>query len=394
MSDSTTILGITDGTARAGGRGRARAAVALHSLRRGRAARVAAAGTAGVLAVSGIAAASAAAATPASATWRIVKRVHAGDSSEFTAVAPLGSRGGWAFLTENGVTAYKRSGSSWTKVPFPHKPGEWVVAARALSSTDAWAFTASGLTTRAVRWNGHSWKAEHNFAYSVTGAAVISQDNIWAFTNSYAPDRGGAYHYNGHSWKHVGSGFGLNGGSASSAGNVWAFGGEKVAHWTGSAWKLTSVKHLLPKTVPGPRSYPAVVAMWAQSAHSVWAFGDGNNVDEGGPIVLLHYNGRSWKKVASASRTQKMGRSDSDGAISPDGHGGLWIPVEAGAQAFLLLHYTDGKFKVAKLPVPDTQIDLWAIAAIPGSHGGELAAGFTASSSHSVAVGTILQYGG
>jgi hypothetical protein len=60
----------------------------------------------------------------------------------------------------------------------------------------------------------------------------------------------------------------------------------------------------------------------------------------------------------------------------------------------LLLHYTGGKLKLAKLPVPDSQIYLSAIAAIPGSHGGELAAGFTSSSSGSDVVGTILQYGG
>jgi hypothetical protein len=389
----TESMAQTGVTARAGQRGRHRAATASrHPLWHGRAARLAAAGTAGVLAVTGAAAASAAA-TPASPSWHIVKRVHDGALGQFTAVTALGSRHGWAFVGENGVTAYKRNGGSWAKVSFPRKPGESVIAARALSSTDAWAFTGGGAASRAVKWNGHTWKAEHTFTGSLTGATVISSRNIWAFFASFLPG-GGAYHYNGHSWKHVSSGHGLTGGSASSAGNVWAFDGADVARWTGGTWKRTSVKHLLPKTIPGPLNDPAVVAMWAQSAHSVWALGDGNDEDQGGPVVVLHYNGHSWKKVASASQAVTAGQgSTAFGSMSGDGHGGLWIPIAQGsANPAHLLHYTGGQLKVATLPVPNTKIQLYAVAATGG--GGALAAGYTHNTSGGDVVGTILRYGG
>jgi hypothetical protein len=399
MSDSTTTLGITDGTARAGERGRPRAAVTRHPLWRGRAARVtaarvAAASTAGVLAVSGLAAASAAAATPASASWRIVKRVHAGGFSQFTAVTALGSRGGWAFLGDNGVTAaYRRSGSSWTKVNFPRHGQENVVAARALSASNAWAFTGYGALSRAVHWNGHRWTTEHTFPGALGSATVISPDNIWVFGDAYLPS-GGTYHYNGRSWKHVSSGHGLSGGSASSAGNDWAFGGTDVARWTGGTWKRTSLKHLLPKALGGHRNNPGVIAMYAQSAHSVWVVGDGRDEDQGGPVVVLHYNGHSWKKVASAAPgTAATQGFSAYGSIAPAGHGGLWIPIAQTDVPAQMLHYSGGKIKIATMPVPDKDLQLFAVAAIPGSHGGTLAVGYTHSSDSDL-LGTIFQYGG
>jgi hypothetical protein len=375
MLDSTSTLGIrvTAGRVAAG--------------------RVAAAGLAGVLAVSGLAAASAAAATPASASWRIVKRVHAGDFGQFTAVTALGSRGGWAFLSENGVTAaYKRSGSSWTRVSFPRVGREDVVSATALSGSDAWAFTGGGRLSRAVHWNGHRWQIEHVFPRTLGSAAVISSHNIWVFGAAYLP-RGGAYHYNGHSWKQVSSGRSLHGGSASSAGNIWAYGGTDVARWTGSTWKRTSVRHLLPRTRGGHLNNPALIAVYAKSSHSVWAVGDGNDETEGGPVVVLHYNGHSWKRVASTvpDRFADNGFS-AYGSVAPDGHGGLWLPIAQTDTPAHMLHYAGGQIKIARLPVPGFDIDLYAVAAISG--GGALAVGYVQNSSSSSESAAILRYGG
>jgi type IV secretory pathway VirB2 component (pilin) len=72
-------------------------------------------------------AASAMAATPASPSWQIVKRVHSGNTGEFTAVVAVGKTGGWAFNGVEGPTAWRRSGSSWTRVPFPGHSGEVAV---------------------------------------------------------------------------------------------------------------------------------------------------------------------------------------------------------------------------------------------------------------------------
>jgi hypothetical protein len=46
---------------------------------------------------------------------------------------------------------------------------------------------------------------------------------------------------------------------------------------------------------------PAVVGIDAQAPGSVYAVGSGNAQDEGGPTVILHYNGHSWRRVAEGS---------------------------------------------------------------------------------------------
>ncbi len=44
-----------------------------------------------------------------------------------------------------------------------------------------------------------------------------------------------------------------------------------------------------------------VSGIYAQSAHSVYAIGNGNDEDDAGPTVVLHYNGHSWGKVAGVT---------------------------------------------------------------------------------------------
>jgi hypothetical protein len=146
--------------------------------------------------------------------WKIVKKVAGGD---FTAVVATGRNGGWAFGTSLAganpkPAAWRRSGSSWTQVPFPGEHNETVIAAAATSATDVWAFTT---------------------------------------------------------------------------------GGTDVAHWNGSAWSRTSVARLLPAAQKSHLNDPAVTGVFEQSANSVYATGNGNQEDDGGPMVLLHWNGHS-----------------------------------------------------------------------------------------------------
>src|SRR5260370_2407836 len=164
----------------------------------------AAVGTA--LAVTGAAlavtfAATATAVTPASASWRIVKRVPSGALGDFTAIVAVGRTGGWAFNGISRPTAWKRSGPSWVRVSFPRQNGEEVVAAGASSATNVWAFTASGGRSRALRWSGSHWSVQRSFAAQVGGAVAISPSDLWAFGQPAVPGRGlGPPHYNGDVW--------------------------------------------------------------------------------------------------------------------------------------------------------------------------------------------------
>jgi len=355
--------------------------------RRRRAARVAAAGVAAALALTG--AASAMAATPASPSWHIVKQVHSGNTGVFTAVVAVGKTGGWAFNGVSKPTAWKRSGSSWTRVSFPSRSGETVVAAGASSASNVWAFTGTGITSRALRWNGSGWSAQRSFGAEIGGAVVLSASDVWVFGVPFAPGGGlGTWHYNGLTWAKVASGHGLSGGSGLSATNIWAFAGTKVAHWNGHTWARTSVASLLP--AKQELNDPAVVGVVALSRNDVFAIGSGNLEDEGGPTVILHYNGHGWRKVAQGNFG--IGTSPLQQA-APDGNGGLWIPMPnfEGRPSYMV-HYLGGRLTTAALPVGARRIDVLSIARIPGTTQ-LLAGGLTHTLAGTGVVAVILQYG-
>ena len=373
-----------DGRAAEGERPRAR--------RRGRAARAAAAGVAAALAVTGAVAAatSAAAATPAGPSWQIVKRVHSGTTGVFTAVVAVGKTGGWAFNGVSGPTAWRRNGSSWTRVAFPGRSDEVVVAAGASSPTNVWAFTDGTAASRALRWNGSQWSVVRSFGRLIGGAVVLSRSDVWVFGVPFVPGGAlGAQHYNGHTWSKVTSGHGLQGGSGLSARDVWAFAGTKVAHWNGHTWVRTSVAALLP--AKQALNDPAVVGIVAQARNSVYAIGSGNRQDEGGPTVILHYNGHSWRKMAQGSFGN--GTSPLQQATS-DGHGGLWIPMPGfDGQKSFMVHYLHGKLTTAALPVGPARIDVVSVSHIPGT-AQVLGGGFTHKAGNPAAgiVAVLLQF--
>jgi hypothetical protein len=333
------------------------------------------AGTAGLLAASGAAAGAQVSAAGASAThasaagpsWHIVKQVPGGN---FTAVVATGKTSGWAFDATSTPTAYQRSGSTWKRVAFPGQRFETVVAAGATSPGSVWAFTdqfAGG--SRVLHWDGRRWSVVKTFAKQIGGAAVLRDNSVWVFGEPYAPANGlGAWYYNGHAWTQ----FGKNqmGGSVLSARDVWAFNGALVYHWNGRTWSAVSVARLLP--AKQFLNSPAVTGIIALSAKDVYAIGNGNRQDEGGPVVVLHYNGRTWSKVAQGEYGYGAGQQ-----IAADGRGGLWLPMPGplGGPSHLA-HYAAGKLTAASLPVGAQYIYVDSIARIPGTTQ-QLVGGFT-----------------
>jgi hypothetical protein len=319
--------------------------------------------------------AQAAVAAPVSVpSWHIVKRVSAGPNGIFTAVTAAGRNGGWAFDGTTRSTAWKRSGSTWTRVPFPSLTNEVVVAAAASSATNVWAFTDRLGKSRALRWNGQHWTVARSFS-RVIGEPDIPGANL------------GAWHYNGRTWTKVASGHGLEGGSGLSASDIWAFDGADVAHWNGSTWSRKSLASLLP--AKHLLNDPALTGIFEQSRHSVYGIANGQLQDEGGPLALLHWNGSAWSKVAGGN----FGFGELQ-QVSSDGHGGLWLPMPAfGGQKSYLLHYSNGRLTQATLPGGPEKTTVNAVALIPGTTQ-VLGAGdvHAAADPGSDVVGVILQY--
>jgi hypothetical protein len=341
------------------------------------------------IAAAGCAPAAVAAQVSAASSWHIVKRVtYNGSNGVFTAVTAVGQNGGWAFDGYSKATAWERSGSTWTRVPFPSQNNEMVVAAGGTSATNVWAFTQEFGISRALRWNGQHWTVMRSFSRAIGGAVVLSSSDVWVFGTPDLPGVDlGAWHYNGRTWTQVASGHGLEGGSGVSASDIWAFDGADVAHWNGSTWSRTSVASLLP--AKQQLNDPALTGIYEQSRHSVYAIANGRQQDEGGPFALLHWNGSTWSKVAGGN--YGFGTLQQ---FSPDGHGGLWLPMPgADTQKSYLLHYAGGQLTAARLPDSPNTLTVNAVALVPGSSQ-VLAVGNTHDAANPGAgvVGVILQY--
>lgn len=257
--------------------------------------------------------------------WHVLKQVRSGSYGGFTALVTTGQNSGWAFDGFSAPTAWQRSGSAWTRVPFPGLSGEEVIAAGAAGPRDVWAVTAGGSQSRALRWDGRAWTVQKTFPGQTAAAIVISPADVWVFGQLYQPGGGiGTWHYNRSTWSRVRSAQGLAGGSAVSASDIWALGGTSVAHWNGRTWTWTSVARLLPPRQP--LNFPTVKGIIALSDRNVYAIGSGNAQDEGGPTVVLHYDGHAWAKVADG---YYGAGAQPDQQVISDGHGGLWIPMPA-----------------------------------------------------------------
>jgi hypothetical protein len=355
-----------------------------------------AAGAAGLLAIGGGASVAMAATSPAAAgpSWQIAKSIKLGNDGQFTAVVATGKTSGWAFEGTDfnaAPAAYQFSGSSWRKVSIPGGKFDQVITAGATSPSDVWAFEQGfGTASRVLRYNGRSWSVVRTFSNVIEDATVLAANDVWVYgeqTGIPGLTALGVWHYNGSSWRQVSKT--IQGGSALSAANVWGFDGVDVEHWNGTKWTATSVKSLLPPKAPEGLNNPEVAGVLALSNSNVYAIGTGDGEDEGGPVVVLHYNGSKWAKLAQA----QVGNGP-DPEFSYDGNGGLWLPISGSDSGITyLLHYANGKLTSAKLPVGQTKITVSAIARVPGGTA-QFAVGFTHAANNLGAnvVAVLLKY--
>ncbi|HEY1627533.1 MAG TPA: hypothetical protein VGG16_27455 [Streptosporangiaceae bacterium] len=315
----------------------------------------------GLAAAVGIGSLNAAAATgrvaSSSSGWHVGSPLPVtGSAGGVTAAGPHAE---WVFgssdLATKPGTAWEDTGGGWHQVRFAAAPNEWVSLATALSPNDAWAFSQKGTSSRAWHWNGRSWSVVRSFPVPVSGAIVLSANDIWV--SGYQAGQLGTsltWHFNGHQWSQVAAS-GLTASSASSPGNVWAYGGADVAKWTGHGWARTSLAKFLPPVKQGMND-PRIDAIVALSPSSVYALADANGQDSSGPWSLLHDNGHSWSRVSK----QLAGTST---GLVPDGHGGLWISVSPGCCGLGVIdHYAHGTVSTVSLPA---SVDVGQIAAVP-----------------------------
>lgn len=330
--------------------------------------RISAVLTAGGMLAAGLATTAATASAATAPTWHSLLSVannpvsspYDGTYVRFDAVVATGETTGWAFRSDSTV-AYERTGTtSWKDVAFPGGTGT-VEAAAATSPSSVWAAYDFSGGAQVDRWNGSRWTVVKSFPAAVTGITALGANDVWVY-GGVRSDGTGVWHYNGRTWTEVSDT--LQGGSALSDGNVWAYNyaSDTVDHFNGRTWTAMSVASLLPPPSHRPGQVTGVIAL---SPSDVYATAVTSYIPNlGGPLELLHYNGHSWAKVVTSTFSGNRAQR-----IVPDGRGGLWLAAAASGQA-AVLHYSGGQLTEVQIPATASLPVLpFSLSLIPGTRG-------------------------
>jgi hypothetical protein len=201
------------------------------------------------------------------------------------------------------------------------------------SANDVWATTGSGSTWH---FDGVSWKYVGSGTYDDHNALAVSGSDVWAFG-----EMGARIHWNGTAWTNArGELHGQGGIWATSKSDVWIAKYNGVRHFNGTAWT----------DIAGVSGF--FNGVWASSAADVYVVGAFNNVKHfdgttwtavtlpisanwytvggSGPSdlwiggdagKLVHYNGTAWSSVATAGKSIRgmFARSATDVWFATDG---------------------------------------------------------------------------
>ena len=201
-------------------------------------------------------------------------------------------------------------------------PGQ-LTAVSAASGTGAWAVGGPLI----LHWNGRTWSRVTDPVPSASLQAVkaISAASAWAVGQYCSANCDGKQatfstlilHWNGRTWSKVpspsaGIYASLSGVTATSGSSAWAVGDycttncetqetyyTLILHWNGRTWSKVASPD------PGGTGGSFLSGVTATSGTSAWAVGDYCTVgciDKQQPMLdtlILHWNGRTWSKVPS-----------------------------------------------------------------------------------------------
>ncbi|MCP2343009.1 hypothetical protein [Actinomadura rupiterrae] len=328
---------------------------------------------AALVAAAAVAAAVVALPTSANAAthgWRVTQTFRGATSLSVGPVSIASRKDGWLFGVAYRIhhvhpadvpVSYHWNGSRWKYVAMPKNLDGFVADVSIRSASDAWAVSGPGETggegpNAVLHWNGKRWSIVKRdlpgFADSIN---AFSSKNVWVFGAPGANKGSGTWHYNGRSWKRVKTGTFLPGQtSATSSTNLWARGRDSapgkdmktVARFDGRKWTIMTLG------VP-------VWSLKAESPQSVWATGCQYEAKQ--PNSLLHWNGRSWKRMAAPG-------AKCLGDVTPDGQGGLWFVSQDAKRNSVLVHRTKaGKWSTVRVPGSKAGVFVDGLARVPGT---------------------------
>ena len=214
------------------------------------------------------------------------------------------------------------NGIGWDEVisPSPGPAGSVLEDVRAISSSDVWAVgsfadSSGQQNTLALHWDGSQWSQVPSFSPAGTfsqfrAVRALSTNDVWAVGSSFSNATGFQTlieHWNGTQWTVVpspnpgGSSTSntLLGLAVTSTSNAWAVGTSSTAtadhtlilHWNGTSWKQVAS--------PSPTADNGLFGVAATSASNAWAVGF-----TGTSTLILAWNGNKWARVPSPAGDQ------------------------------------------------------------------------------------------
>jgi hypothetical protein len=349
---------------------------------------------AGLLIAGAAAAASAGAATAPG--WRITAVLrHCGDDS-LTSVTATGPRNAWALgkppwstAAGCGADVEHWDGTAWHRIPVPASVFLGTSLDMPLAATtagDAWIFPVKPAHVGpsyydynyALHWNGKAWHASDFPAKLILQqAADLGPGDVWAFgatTPSAATTVPYAARYNGRAWHQVKLPVVPLAIATTGRTGLWVIGPTTATaarpasqqhiagmYWNGKSWRPLTVPKV--KVPAGQSSYDSASVAAAGPRDLWWSYDVYNETTRAERRGLLHWNGTAWHPIAVPAAISYVE------AMTPDGHGGLWLAAAAGLDlAQYWYHYTGGRWTRTLMPAPKGyNITPFGMAWIPGT---------------------------
>jgi hypothetical protein len=287
--------------------------------------------------------------------WRVFKTIAVNDTA-LNAVVALPGGTAWAGGKSSAgqPLLYHFAGGRWRLVRVPGQVGTSVQDIAGTSANNVWATIANGDAVARVTTRGWSVTSFGPTPVSkVCGVVTTGRKSTWVFTSDPASRNGLAHHYNGSTWRTTKlpatatNGSTTEPASASSARNVWTWAYNastrkyETMHFNGSRWQIVSLPpHLAPA---GQQLLPQ--RMLAVSPRNVWATAYTTSLGVAGPVILLHWQGHGWARIAGPLPSGALA-----GPIAGDGRGGIWLGAVTQASAPEIFHYGNGTWTTDQVP--------------------------------------------
>lgn len=278
-------------------------------------------------------------------------------------------------------------GDAWRRAPVPNLGRINVVSAS--GPDDAWASADCGL----LRWDGRCWTPAQTA--SVPGAQQVAPGRVkavgpkqaWLVGGTYdsetGAERGIVQRWDGRQWRLVplpslGDAFSLDAIDVRSPHDVWAVGTDfadgttperlLLLHWNGRTWKRAAE----PDSSQWTKRLTSVRIL---GAGDVWVTGWSKAEPDGDAIrrpLLLHWNGRAWTSTPAPAGRGGIVDLARDGQ-QPVAVGDTFTPSEP-SYGMYALRWNGSRWADDAVPAAGTG-SLSTVAAIPG--GGTWAGGVT-----------------